>query len=159
MLSPGDFGPADFGRWTLQAFGLLYLIGAAFGLRMVWGLARIESMAVKLERIAAEAEGAEPPGHEDGEIGRTRWMAAGLVITFAAGGAMALASHWSVPLLALLVAHQLAYFIRQRRFELKAATDAEAESARPANSTRNAAFLVMALAVFAAILSAAGALR
>lgn len=150
--------------WVLRVFGVMYVVGAVFMVRQLRmdafldrAIAQIETMT---DQIAADLEqkaptrSALPPD----DPGRRAWLMSGAVLLFVVGVAMAIGHRIAVPLMALLVVQQLAYFIRQRRRELRAATPAEAADARPANTTRNGLYWCLILTVFAAWLGWQGVL-
>jgi len=150
--------------WVLRVFGVMYVVGAVFIVRQLRmdafldrAIAQIETMT---DEIAADLEQKAPTRSllPADDPGRRAWLMGGAALTFLAGVAMAIGHRVAVPLMALLVVQQLAYFIRQRRRELRAATPAEAAEARPTNATRNGLYWCLALTVLAAWLGGQGAL-
>jgi hypothetical protein len=154
----------EIATWVLRVFGALYLIAGLIAARQMYFWARIAPSINEFARVAeeftADVEGREPrpPAlNEDG--GRSWWLFAGSLLLAIAGVAMLL-PHWSaVPLLAAIIVHQLVYFIRQRRRELKAATPDAAVEARPNRATINGFFGGLIMAVLAAWLYYEGALH
>lgn len=145
----------DVGEGVLRAFGILYVVGAGFTL---WALRLdffLDKALAQLELALAGGDGEPPPPSDPG---RKWWLAAGGVLTFAAGATMALGLRLAVPALVLLMLHQIAYLLRQRRLELKASTPAAAEDARPTQATRNGFYSCVAQTILAAWLGWAGAL-
>lgn len=153
---------ADILIWVLRAFGALYLVGGIFLIRMTWFWARLgpdmDRLAKTIEEFSAEVEGRAPKPPEDEDRGREWWLFAGAVTTALAGAAMLIGHRLAVPALALIIVHQLLYFIRQRRRELRAATPEAAAEARPTPQTINGFFSALLMAVLAAWLYAQGAL-
>ncbi|MDX2233178.1 MAG: hypothetical protein NW200_01655 [Hyphomonadaceae bacterium] len=151
----------DLGEGVLRLFGAFYVVGAVFlanQLRMALFMDRaIDTLDRLASEIAADAGQPLRPTTPN-DSGRTWWWAVGGVILFGAGVTMALGLRLAVPALALLVLHQLAYFVRQRRRELAAATPDAAEDARPTQATRNSFFVCLVLTVLAAWLERNGVL-
>ncbi|MGE0829313.1 MAG: hypothetical protein AB7O04_08180 [Hyphomonadaceae bacterium] len=153
----------DLGVWTLRFFGLLYFLFGLWGAWAAWRWSWLDGAAAKLHRMAEEiaAESGEklPPGRYDPpDPHRSIWIVSGALIVAAAGAMMLIAHRLAVPLLALIILHQLLYFIRQRRRELAAVTRGAAEDARPARATVNGFFAGLLMAVLAAWLYWQGAL-
>lgn len=155
---------ADVLIWVLRAFGALYLIGGLFLARQMWFWARIGPSMNELSRTIAafqaemEPEKPKPAPAVTDDVSRSWWLFAGGLITAAAGAAMLIGHRAAIALLALLVAQQMLYFIRQRRVELRAATRDDAEEARPTQATINGFATALLLAVLAAWLGWQGAL-
>lgn len=150
--------------WVLRAFGVLYVLGAVFLVRQLRmdafldrAISQIETMT---DEIGADLERKAPTRSTlpPDDPGRRAWLMSGAVLLFIAGVAMAIGHRLAVPLMVLLIVQQLAYFMRQRRRELRAATPEEAADARPAQSTRNGLYWCLVLTVFAAWLGWQGAL-
>jgi hypothetical protein len=121
--------------------GALWVIGGVFLARQLLALGKIER--------ALDQIGGDPDQKDD--RGRDRWMLAGGALTALAGAAMLVGSWLSIPALCCVIAHQMLYFVRQRRRELAAGSDADAaDEARPARSTINAFFFSLVMAVLAA---------
>lgn len=153
----------EIATWMLRVFGALYLIAGLIAARQMYFWARIAPSMNEFARVAeefkadVEERAPQPPLKEDG--GRSWWIFAGALLLAIAGVAMLLA-HWSaVPLLAAIIVHQLLYFIRQRRRELRASTPDAAEEARPNRATINGFFGGLIMAVLAAWLYYEDALR
>jgi hypothetical protein len=151
----------DLAEGVLRVFGAIYAAAAVF---MLWQLrtsAFMDKAIIDLERIAADLAreaGESAPRPTPVDTGRTAWLAAGGVLLFAAGVTMALGLRLSVVALGLLALHQLAYFVRQRRRELAAATAEEAEDERPTQATRNGFVFGLLFFVVAGWLESQGAL-
>lgn len=153
-------GP-DIALWTLRGIGVLWVLGAVVMIRKVWMMDRLDAMMAQLETAVRDhdpepvdpaPDGQSQDDRETVDRGRNAWMIAGGVVLGAAGAAMAAGHRLAVPLLALLIVHQLAYFIRQRRRELSRRTQAGREDAQPAASTVRAFFFSLGVAVLAAYL-------
>ena len=151
----------DLGEGVLRLFGCLYAVAAVFLLNMLRTHVFMDRAIDTLDRITTElaaAAGETPKPSAPNDGGRTWWMVAGGVLLLAAGAVMALGLRVSVIALGLLVLHQLAYFVRQRRRELAAATPEDALDARPTQATRNGFFFCLILFVLAAWLERSGVL-
>ena len=151
----------DLGEGVLRVFGCFYVVGALVLANQLRMNLFLDKALDQLNRMSAElaAESGEPsPAPTANDGGRTLWMIAGAVLTFAAGVTMALGLRVAVIALGLLVLHQLAYFVRQRRRELRAANAEEAEDARPTQATRNGFMGCLVLFVLAAWLERSGVL-
>lgn len=151
----------DLGEGVLRVFGAIYAVATVFLLRHLRTSAFMDKAVDEIERIAADlareaGESAPPPAPAD--TGRTTWLAVGGVLLFAAGVTMAFGLRLSVVALGLLALHQLAYFVRQRRRELAAATPQEAEDERPTQATRNGFVFGLLFFVLAGWLESRGAL-
>ncbi len=133
--------------WVLRGFGALYLLGGVQGARDAWFWARRHAT---IDAMFAPARRAEDTALPRADTGRSWWLFTGAVLTAAAGLAMLAAHALAGPLLAAIVIHQLLYFMRQRRRELRAKSDAEASDARPAPDTVNGYFIVVCLALLTA---------
>lgn len=148
--------------WVLRGFGLLYLVGGFIGARQSWFWARITPSMNKFMRVAedftADVEGREPKRVAEEDRGRPWWMFVGCLLLVAAGAAMLFAHSLSVLFLALIIVHQLLYFVRQRGRELAAKTPEQALEARPNSATINGFFAALLMAVMAAWLHHEGAL-
>jgi Flp pilus assembly protein TadB len=151
----------DLGEGVLRLFGALYVVGAVFLLNQLRMNVFIDRALDTLDRMTAElaADAGEPPKPSTpNDAGRTWWMVAGGVLLLVAGVTMLLGLRVSVIALGVLVLHQLAYFVRQRRLELAAATPEDALDARPTQATRNGFFFCLILFVIAAWLERSGVL-
>jgi hypothetical protein len=153
---------ADGLEWVLRAFGALYLVGGLWMIRTTWFWARLSPDMQLLSRALSDFNvefGDQPAKSERREdLGRPWWLFAGACLTAASGAAMLLAHRAAVPLLALLIVHQLLYFIRQRRRELKARNAADAAEAQPSREAVNGFFSALLMGVLAAWLGAQGEL-
>lgn len=156
---------ADSLVWVLRAFGVLYLIGGVFAARQSWFWARLGPDMTKLARMMRDiGEEAGEPNEAAGDLiagadhGRPWWVFTGSLLLIAAGAAMALGHASSVLLLSLIIVHQMLYFIRQRRLELRASTPEAAAEARPERSTVSGFFWALIVAALAAWLRWQGAL-
>ncbi len=138
----------------LRGFGLLYIVGGLFGVRQAWFWGRLEPQMDQLldmmDQISADNEGKPTPAPRVTDNARNWWLLTGCVMLVITGVFMALAHRAAVILLALVVLHQMAYFIRQRRRELDAPNAEQAEEARPQQSTINGFFTALAVTVLAA---------
>lgn len=151
--------------WVLRLFGALYLVGGLIMARQMWFWARITPTMDKFIRTAdafnaefGEGQSTPPERKLDEDHGRPWWLFAGGLLTTAAGAAMLLA-HASAPIfLALIIVHQLLYFVRQRRRELAASNADSADEARPNRATINGFFAALLMAVLSAWLGYEGAL-
>lgn len=145
----------DIAFWFFRCFGALYAVGGVAVIVMVARYHWLDKAMHQLEQITAqlgdESEATADPG-------RNLWLAAGGVLTSAAGVAMVLASRWSVWLLAALVVHQVLYFWRQHIRESRARSEAGAEEARPTRATVKAFNTAAILAVLSAWLNTQGLL-
>jgi hypothetical protein len=141
----------------LRIVGVLWIVGGGFLLHQLWLNSKLDPMIEQLELMAREM--GAPPGAEkiDVDNNRERWMAVGAVALILAGIAMGLGHHAAVWLLAVVIVHQLLYFIRQRRRELRASSQ-DAYTERPSRETINAFFFSLIMAVLAGWLSWRGAL-
>lgn len=146
----------DLGEGVLRLFGVLYAVGAVVLLRQLRTYHLLDKAIDKIGSLADELEGRPPRTAVD--LGRNFWMAAGGLLLFVAGVAMALGLRVSVIALGVLALHQLAYFVRQRRRELAAATPEDAKEARPTQSTRNGFLTGLVMLVLAAWLERNGVL-
>jgi hypothetical protein len=146
--------------WVLRGFGAMYFIGGVWMARQMWFWARMspdmDRMVSIIEHWGAERSDEEHDAAED--HGRSWWLWAGGVITAICGVSMLLAHRFTPLLLALLIVHQLLYFIRQRRREVRALTPEDAQDARPNQQTVNGFFSAVFMALLAAWLGARGAL-
>lgn len=153
---------ADILVWVLRGFGALYLVGGVMLMRTAWFWARLEPdmdrLLQTIEEFSAENEGRAPKVEEESDRGRQWWIFAGAVLTALAGAAMLIGHRLAVVALAVVIAHQLVYFVRQRRRELRAKTPEAALEARPTPQTINGFFSALLMAVLAAWLYAQGAL-
>lgn len=154
---------ADVLVWVLRIFGALYLLGGLYVARQMWFWGRIGPSMNKLAQVTedfrAETEGRAPRHQQIEDTGRNWWIFSGALALAVAGASMIMA-HRSAPwLLALVVVHQLFYFIRQRRRELAARTPEAAAEVRPQRSTINGFFAGLVMMVMAAWLGYAGALN
>lgn len=152
----------DVGLWTLRAIGALYLLGGLFGMRQAffWGKLepQMDQLLDMLDGLDADRKGESAPPARVTDNNRNWWLFAGAVLLAVSGGAMLVGHRSAAALLALLVIQQMAYFIRQRRMELRAQTAEHAEEARPERSTVNAFFGSLAVALLAAWLFHRGVL-
>jgi hypothetical protein len=141
----------------LRIIGVLWIVGGGFLLHQLWLNSKLDPMIATLEQMAREM--GAPPGKEEIDVdnGRERWMAAGAVVLMLAGVAMGLGHRAAVWLLAAVIVHQLLYFVRQRRRELRASAQ-DAFMERPSSQTINAFFFSLVMAVLAAWLYWRGAL-
>ena len=141
---------ADGALLTFRVVGALWLLGGAFLIRTLMTFGKIER---DLERVLPDA------AHVADDRGRDRWMLAGGVFTALAGLCMLIGTRFAVVALAVLIIHQLAYFVRQRRRELAAVDMDDQAAARPANTTIRAFYFSLIMAVLGAWLLGQGALR
>lgn len=148
----------DAAEGVLRVFGALYVVGAVFLFRQLRADAFMDRAIEQLEAMAADFEERPAPPRPPEDPGRTAWMAAGGVLLIVAGVTMTLGLRVSVVALAVLTLHQMAYFVRQRRRELRAASAEEAEEARPTPEARNGFISGLIMLVLAAGLERAGAL-
>lgn len=137
---------ADGALIALRLVGALWLIGGIFLIRQLMTFGKIERALAQI--------GDDP----NDDPGRDRWMMAGGAATTLAGVTMLAGTRWALLAIALVVIHQLAYFIRQRRRELAAKSADDAEEARPARTTINAFFFSLVVAVLAGWLNYVGKL-
>jgi len=148
--------------WVLRGFGVLYLVGGLFGVRQAWFMIRAEpamdQVLDMLDALKAEEQDAPPPAKRETDGGRSWWLLSGAALVTLAGAAMAAAHGACVGLLAVLIAHQLLYFVRQRGREFKAPNAEIAAEARAQPATINAFFGALLVTVFAAWLFSRGAL-
>jgi hypothetical protein len=151
----------DLGEGVLRVFGAIYAVGAVFLLYQLRMHVFMDRTLDALDRMAAEfsagTDGAGPPAAPN-DGGRTWWLIAGGVLLLAAGVTMALGLRLAVLALGALTLHQIAYFVRQRRRELAAATPAGALEARPTQATRNGFLFGLVLLVLAGWLERSGVL-
>lgn len=150
--------------WVLRIFGALYLVGGLIGARQFWFWARItpdmNRLGQAMRDFSAELGETNDAAEKliEPDTGRPWWLFVGAVILALAGAAMMLA-HWlAVPLLAAIIVHQMLYFVRQRRREVRAESPAQAAEARVDQRTINGFFAALILAVLASWLYAQGAL-
>lgn len=150
--------------WVLRGFGALYLVGGVIGARQAWFWARIEP---DFDRVARILQSYDPNGDADSlndenivqeDRGRQWWILSGCILLILAGVAMICAHRLAVALLSVMVVHQLLYFARQRRRQLKAPNAATAEDARVEPSTLNGFYSALVVTIFAAWLYWQGAL-
>jgi hypothetical protein len=137
------------GLFFLRVVGVLWIVGGGFLLRQLWMNSQLDPMIEKLEQMAREMGAPEGEKKFDVDNGRERWMAAGAVTLILAGIAMGLGHRAAVLLLAIVIVHQLLYFVRQRRRELRA-SPGDASLERPSSQTINAFFFSLIMAVLAA---------
>ncbi|MGE3301602.1 MAG: hypothetical protein AB7M12_00635 [Hyphomonadaceae bacterium] len=147
----------DLAAAALRLMGVLWVVGGLMLMRELRRNAQLDSIIETLDKLAEDASRPNAPDWAD--AGRDRWLFAGGVLTIASGVAMALASRFAVPLLAGSIVHQLLYFVRQRRRELRAPTPEAAAAERPTAHTVNGFFMALAMAVLAAWLYHAGRLH
>lgn len=145
------------GLVLLRVVGVLWIVGGGFLLHQLWLNSRLDPLIEKLDRMAREMGAPDSGKPLDIDNSRERWMAAGAFILILAGVAMGLGHRASVLLLAAVIVHQLLYFIRQRRRELRASAEA-ALGERPSRQTINAFFFSLIVAVLAGWLYWRGAL-
>jgi hypothetical protein len=145
------------GLILLRIVGVLWIVGGGFLLHQLWLNSRLDPMIEKLDRMAREMGAPDSGKPLDIDNGRERWMAAGAVILILAGIAMGLGHRTSVLLLAAAIIHQMLYFIRQRRRELRSSVE-DAPDERPSRQTINAFFFSLIVAVLAGWLYWRGAL-
>jgi hypothetical protein len=148
--------------WLLRAGGALYLVGGVWMARQMWFWARLgptmDAFYAAAESLQAEREGrAEAPIEKD-DTRRSWWLFAGAALTALAGLTMLLGHRLAPFLLALLIAQQLLYFIRQRRRELSATSEDIRAEERPNRATINGFYGALAMGVLAAWLEWQGAL-
>jgi hypothetical protein len=128
----------------------------------MWFWARLgptmDAFYAAAEDMQAEREGRAPAPLEDDDTARSWWLFAGSVLTAVAGFAMLLGHQLAPLLLALLIAQQILYFIRQRRHELSATSEDLRVEARPNRATVNGFYGALAMGVLAAWLEWQGAL-
>lgn len=149
----------DLGEGVLRVFGVLYAVGAVLFLRQLRTYHMIDRAIDQIERLGDElAEPGSPRPRTPADVARNYWLASGAVLLFAAGVTMTLGLRLSVVALGLMALHQLAYFVRQRRRELRAATPEEAEEERPTQQTRNGFLSGLAMFVLAGWLERSGVL-
>ncbi|HEY9695359.1 MAG TPA: hypothetical protein V6D15_24430 [Oculatellaceae cyanobacterium] len=131
---------------SLRIFGVFWVIGGAFTLQQ----ARYASfMDTALEAISQEKE--------DRFVSRSLFT--GALLTILSGIGLALASHWVILPLALLILSQCVYFAIQKQRFLQAKTSEERDEARITSVTRNAFLVSLVVAVAALVGAYIGALR
>jgi hypothetical protein len=136
--------------WLMRILGALWVGGSLFLLKQLWFNARLDPMIEALEKMAEEMGSPPDKAKIDIDNGRERWLAAGAVLTLAAGAAMAVGSRFAAPLAAALIVQQLLYFVRQRRRELRAPNPAAAAQERPSREAVNGFYTTLLGAVLAA---------
>jgi hypothetical protein len=146
------------GEGVLRLFGVLYAVGAVFLLRQLRTMHMLDRAIHQIEGMADDEAGASQPRRAPVDLARNYWLASGGVLLFAAGLTMTFGLRISVIALGIVALHQMAYFVRQRRRELAAATPEEAEDERPTTQTRNGFFSGLAMFVLAAWLERSGVL-
>jgi hypothetical protein len=151
----------EIGEWVLRAFGVLYCLGGVFGARQAWMMLQLEPQMDQLLDVLdtySAGEGAPPAPARETDRGRQMWLLAGALFLIPTGILMVMANAWAIACLAIVIVHQMLYFVRQRRQELRAKTAEHADEARPAPATINGFFGALVLTVLAAWLGAEGAL-
>lgn len=143
-----------------RAFGLVYVLGGAFGAVLMWRMRQKERRQLELQRVADLTDLRDPErfGYFDVDVRRRSWLLITNGLTLLAGAAMALASWLAVPLLATLVLQQGLYFLRQRGMVRAAKSPEEAAEARPDRSAAKAAWFSLVLAGLSVWLLAIGKL-
>ncbi len=152
----------QFAVWALQAFGIAYLLGAVAAAY----IATLSPAMIAQQRPArpgeARAKALDPrlfalPGAEDET--RRGWRLANALMYMFAGAAMAARDEAAAPILAALIVQQTFYLVRQRQAELAVArADAQAKE-RPSRLTVRLFVVTTFLALLAAWLAGAGALK
>ncbi len=136
--------------WTLECllriFGAFWVIGGS----LTFQQARNASfMDTALEAITQEKE--------DRFVSRFLLICA--LLTILSGIGLALASHWVLLPLALLILSQCVYFAIQKQRFVQAKTSEERDEARIDSATRNAFFVSLVVAITALVGVRLGALR
>ncbi|HWA21856.1 MAG TPA: hypothetical protein VG735_05615 [Caulobacterales bacterium] len=145
------------GLILLRIVGVLWIVGGGFLLHRLWLNSRLDPMIEKLDRMAREMGAPDSGKPLDIDNNRERWMAVGAIFLMLAGIAMGLGHRAAIPLLAAVIMHQLLYFIRQRRRELRVSVE-DAPGEQPSRQTINAFFFSLIVVVLAGWLYWRGAL-
>lgn len=155
-----DFSSALL-QWIIRGAGLLWLIGAFALFRQVRAEMMLDRMTADLEK-AASALGAEAPPErrqksesqraeeawmDKDDAARRGWIAAQAVVLAAAALAMLMLHPFASWMVALLVMGQGAYFLWREHTARHAPSPAAAEHARPTQSTINAGWVSLAIAI------------
>lgn len=147
-------------EWIIRGAGLLWLVGSFMLLRQIRAEMTLDRLTAQLEARAREieADAGETPDNltarspEDiwidrDDAARRGWIAAQAVILAATALAMILLHPFATWMAALLVAGQGAYFFWREHTARHAPTAKAAEHARPSQSTINAGWVSLAVAI------------
>jgi ABC-type nickel/cobalt efflux system permease component RcnA len=152
-------------QWIIRGAGLLWLVGAFALFRQIRAEMALDRLTSDLAKIAdeldAELSPDAPPGHhqksqaeraEDkwidrDDAARRGWIAAQAVVLAATALAMLMLHPFASWMVALLVLGQGVYFFWREHTARHAPLPTAAEHARPTQSTINAGWVSLALAV------------
>jgi Flp pilus assembly protein TadB len=144
-------------EWIVRIAGALWLVGAFMLFRQIRAEMALDSMTSRLEPMARDPS-AQPPAparsHDPTEawIGRDDsarrgWIAAQAVVLAATALAMLMLHPFAAWMVALLVLGQGAYFFWREHVARRAPTPEAAAHARPSQSTVNAGWVSLAVAI------------
>ena|SRR5690349_11682676 len=148
-------------QWIIRGAGLLWLIGAFALFRQIRAEMALDRMTAQLEEAAdalsveapsdrrqkSESQLAEDKWIDRDDAARRGWIAAQAVVLAAASLAMLMLHPFASWMVALLVLGQGAYFFWREHTARHAPSPAAAEHARPTQSTVNAGWVSLAIAI------------
>jgi hypothetical protein len=152
-------------EWLVRAAGLFWLVGALMLFRQIQTEMALDTMTAKLERMARDSnEKPETPDPATAWIdrddrARRGWIAAQAVILAATALAMLILHPFASWMVALLVLGQGAYFLWREATARRAPTPEAATHARPSQSTVNAGWFSLAVALLVWLAAFRGLLR
>ena len=148
-------------QWIIRGAGLLWLIGAIALFRQIRAEMVLDRITAELEKAASTLGADAPPDRrqksqaelaEDKWIGRDDaarrgWIAAQAVVLAATALAMLMLHPFASWMVALLVVGQGVYFFWREHTARHAPSPTAAEHARPTQSTVNAGWISLAIAI------------
>ncbi len=166
-------------EWTIRLAGLFWLVGSFMLFRQIRTEMALDSMTASLERTArdlerdalasgdleapivrkTEAQEATDRWTDKDDAARRGWIAAQAVVLAATSLAMILLHPFAAWMAALLVLGQGAYFLWREHRSRHAPTPQAASHARPSQSTINAGWVSLAVAMLVWIAAYRGLLN
>jgi len=148
-------------QWIIRGAGLLWLVGAFALFRQIRAEMVLDRLTAELEKAASELGAEAPPERrqkteaelaEDkwidrDDAARRGWIAAQAVVLAATALAMLMLHPFVSWMVALLVLGQGVYFFWREHTARHAPSPTAAEHARPTQSTINAGWISLALAI------------
>ena len=152
-------------QWIIRGAGLLWLIGAFALFRQIRAEMVLDRITAELEKVASALGAETPPETPNGrrqksqaelaediwigrdDAARRGWIAAQAVVLAATALAMLMLHPFASWMVALLVLGQGVYFFWREHTARHAPSATAAEHARPTQSTINAGWISLAIAI------------
>jgi hypothetical protein len=135
-------------QWTVRLAGLFWLVGSIMLFRQIRAEMALDSITEKLDKAAdGHAQEAADRWANRDDAARRGWIAGQAVVLAATALAMILLHSFAVWMVALLVAGHGVYFFWREHAARRASSAEAAAHARPSQSTVNAGWLSLVVAV------------